>query len=258
MAPDIIDIDELVKKWAKSFPLEKDQKCLAAEQILSTDINWKHFKVTHQPPKYDDERQAQRPMTHVLFTAVFSNNTDSSQVYSFNTERKTKSSCTVDISRGYVFDSHFDIKLAPPNPVIEANAGFRKELSLSRSDGGMIEEELTWSVDSQVQVPAMKKTTAALVIKEGEYSGKFVIKSTFNGKVHVSIRNRKDNSVLLTLTGKAKDIFTKENGFMLEKGVPFGITQGVCQCRYGIEQHVKLTQTDIKEEEMAGEQNGEL
>ena len=53
---------------------------------------------------------------------------------------------------------------------------------------------------------------------------------------------------LLTLTGKVKDIFTKDNGFMLEKGNPFGVTYGVCQCRYGIEQHVKLSQADLEDE----------
>lgn len=38
----------------------------------------------------------------------------------------------------------------PPNPVIEANAGFHGSLNVSKMDEETFEEELVWAVDSQV------------------------------------------------------------------------------------------------------------
>ncbi len=45
---ELVDINEIIKTWARDFPLERDLKRLAAEDVLNSDINWKHFKVTSQ------------------------------------------------------------------------------------------------------------------------------------------------------------------------------------------------------------------
>ncbi len=42
---ELVDINEIIKTWARDFPLERDLKRLAAEDVLNSDINWKHFKV---------------------------------------------------------------------------------------------------------------------------------------------------------------------------------------------------------------------
>ena len=245
MAPDILDVDEVVKAWAKEFRLEKDEKKLVSDEILSSDINWSHFNIEHETPKYDDDRKTGTPHSHVLVTTVFANSTDKDQVYSFKTERKTKSTCMISITRSFRIESHLDVKLTPPNPIIQANAGFKGELSLNKVEGETFEEELTWSVDSQVTVSPNQKTTAELVIKEEEYSGHFTIKSRFEGKVHVTLRNKKDHSIVTTLTGDAEQIFTQDRGFLMDgRHGPYAITQGICKCKYGIEQQVKLSQTD--------------
>ena len=44
-AGEIVDINEIIKTWARDYPLERDLKRLAAEDVLNSDINWKHFKV---------------------------------------------------------------------------------------------------------------------------------------------------------------------------------------------------------------------
>lgn len=253
MAPDIVDIDEVIKKWARSFPFEKEQKRLMAEDILSSDINFKHLKVFHDKPKYDDKSKSAKPLTHVLFTAKFTNSTDQSQVYSFKTERKTRSTCTLNVSRGYRFDAHMDIKLTPPNPIIQANAGFRSELCLSQANGQTFEEEITWSVDSNVNVPPKYVTMAELVMKEDEYSGHFLVRSRFEGRIHITLRNKKDNSVVTTITGDVKQIFTPEEGFQVDKSGVYCVTQGVCQCRYGIEQHVRLSQRELEKDKDGNE-----
>ncbi len=149
------------------------------------------------------------------------------------------------VEKGFEIEASFDVKLAPPNPIIEANAGFRRELSLSEAREKMTEHELAWEVDSQVNVPPGYQTTADLVIREQEYNGHFYVRSRFDGKVHVNLRNKKDNSVLTTITGNVKHIFTPDKGFQVDKTGIYCITEGTCQCRFGIEQHVRLTQKAI-------------
>ena len=48
-----------------------------------------------------------------------------------------------------------DVKLTTPCSILEANAGFSREMSLTNTRGETIEEELTWSVDSEIEVRYM-------------------------------------------------------------------------------------------------------
>ena len=45
-----------------------------------------------------------------------------------------------------------DVKLTTPGSILEANAGFHREISLTEIEGQTIEEELCWAVDSQLEV----------------------------------------------------------------------------------------------------------
>ena len=248
---EIINIDELLKTAALDFPFEKEQTRQMIDTISSHDIDYRDLRVKHTTV-YENENEVKKPKKHILVTAVFSNNTNSPQEYTFNTTRRTKSSCALTITKGYTISVHANIhlKIAPPNLAIEANTGFKEDNSLSTCRGVTYEEELTWTVDSKVQVPQMKKTTAELVVKEGQYDSKFNVRSDFSGEVHVTLRNKKDNSELLTVNIYAKDIFTKKNGFFpTEEGDAYGITEGMCDCSYGIEQQVKLTESELDPEE---------
>jgi hypothetical protein len=70
-----------------------------------------------------------------------------------------------------------NVKLTTPCQVLEANAGFHREMSLTRGEAETIEEEMTWSVDSQIEVPEKHIGEAKLVILEEEYQGRFTIKT---------------------------------------------------------------------------------
>ena len=70
-----------------------------------------------------------------------------------------------------------NIKLTTPCQVLEANAGFHREMSLINGESETIEEELTWSVDSQIEVQGRHVGEAKLVILEEEYHGRFTIKT---------------------------------------------------------------------------------
>jgi len=69
------------------------------------------------------------------------------------------------------------LTLTTPGQILEANAGFRREMTLANSESTTVEEELTWSVDSQVAVLGRHVGEAKLVILEQEYEGRFTVKS---------------------------------------------------------------------------------
>lgn len=50
--------------------------------------------------------------------------------------------------------------------MVEANAGFRNELTVMHVGENTVEEELVWGVDSTVRVPPLCETVAELVILE--------------------------------------------------------------------------------------------
>lgn len=251
MSQELVDLEEIVKKWVADFPLDSKQR-KEADDVISTDINWKHLRVQHGDTQYFDQIKATTPKSHILFTAHFTNDTDQNQVYTLKTERRTKSTCTLSLEKNYTYGFNVDIKLTPPNPVIEANAGFKGELGLTKTSDETFEEELLWSVDNQITVPPKFKTKANLVIKEDEYTSHFKTESKFEGKIHVTLRHKKDNTPITTLTTDVKKLFTGDKGFRVDKSGIYFITQGRCRCRFGIEQHVKLSQTkvqDVKDDE---------
>lgn len=248
MSQDFVNLEDIIIKWALDFPLDKSQK-KDADDIQPADINWKHLRVRHGTTEYHDQTRAATPKSHVLFSAYFSNNTDQTQVYTLKTERRTCSTCALSLDKGYTYGASIDIKLVPPNPVIEANAGFHGELSMNKSTEETFEEELTWSVDNQISVPPMFKTKAELIIKEDEYGGNFKTETKFEGRISVTLRNKKDNTPITTITGDVKQVFTADKGFRVDKTGIHLVTQGRCKCRFGIEQHVRLSQSALTEEE---------
>lgn len=248
MSQDLVDLDELVIKWADEFPLDKNQR-KEAEKTTPVDINWDHLRVKHGPTEYFDQIQATKPKTHVLLTAHFTNETDQIQVYTLRTERRTNSVCTLSIEKGYTYGASVDIKLVPPNPIIEANAGFHGEMNMTKGTEETFEEELTWSVDNQISVPSQFATKAELVIKEDSYTSNFKTETRFNGLIHITLYNKKDKTPITTLTSTAEQLLGKDKRFRVDKKGVYLITQGNCKCRFGVEQNVRLSQTKIKLED---------
>ena len=127
---------------------------------------------------------------------------------------------------------------------------------LRNLNGESIEEEITWAVDSQIKVPPMHHTQAALVVTEKQYGAKFKVVTKFAGKVHVTITNTKDNnSFVSSVDGNIFDIVNAE---IKRKGShPCYVsgrwicyeTRGSCSFQYAVEQQVVLSQTPVEEDE---------
>ncbi len=68
--------------------------------------------------------------------------------------RRTVSTCAFSIFEGYTTEQCASLELEVPLPkcVIEASTGFRREYTLEQSRDKQVEEELTWSVESNIRV----------------------------------------------------------------------------------------------------------
>ena len=247
----VIELQPIVHAWAQEMfkNIRTRDMSKIPEKALAYDVNWNHVHVQWSKPEYDDFR-AQMPKSQVLFKTTFANDTELEQEYSFKTQRTTKSSCEVSIEKGVSTGVELGLKLATPFNVVEANAGFHREITVSKSETETIEHEMSWEVDSQIKVPARHKTEAHLVVNEDNQSSKFTVKGQMKGIVIVTVTNRQaDNAFLTSLEGDWAEIFRNEmkhqalEGVVVkDKTVHFN-TVGKCSFRYAVEQHVKLYQS---------------
>lgn len=252
--PEMINLDEMVEDWAHEMfkaTATKDQAKIAKD-ALSLTLNWKRAKFYHDEPVFNDQHSASKPNSQVLFKSDFLNNTESEQEYSFKTSRTTKSSCEVEYEQGYTIGQEVSFKLATPCEVFEANAGFHREITLNKQEGECVEEELTWEVDSQIRVPPRRRTEAKLVISEQQYGAKFTMNTTFKGTVVAVFTNLNDNnSFVKSLEGDLVEIFRhqiskfKLKTFNIADRAVKTTIKGKCEFRFGIEQHVQLTETPL-------------
>lgn len=111
-------------------------------------------RVRHDPIIYTDLDSPGTPKNHILFRSTFLNDTNREQEYNLKAERRTVSTCSFSIFEGYTTEQCVSLELEVPLPkcVLEASTGFRREYTLEQSRDKSVEEELTWSVESNIKV----------------------------------------------------------------------------------------------------------
>ncbi|XP_067939145.1 uncharacterized protein [Watersipora subatra] len=244
----ILDLDDYITEWAwKMFDAvkTKDEAKISKDQ-LQLQINWGRVRFQHGEPEYSDKQIPVEPKGQVIFTTTFVNDTEVEHEYSFKTERSTKSTCEIEVSKGVTTGASMELTLKTPCEVFELNGGFSREVAVSRSEGEIIEKELIWSVDSNIRLPSFTKTLASLVINQQEFDGRFKVKTKFWGRIIVSFHNRKDNNNFVrSVEGEMKDIFRSQDGFTVNGRIVSYISEGKCHFRFGVEQKVMLQQLPI-------------
>lgn len=126
------------------------------------------------------------------------------------------------------------------------NAGFSREVEVSRTEGEVIEKELVWTVDSNIKLPPQTKTLASLIINQQEFDGRFTVTTKFWGRMIVQIYNRKDNNNFVrSIEGNVEEIFRKVEGFHVEKKKVTYISEGKCHFCFGVDQRVVLKQLPL-------------
>ncbi|CAM0512295.1 unnamed protein product [Fasciola hepatica] len=269
-----VDICDLILNYVKDFPIPKEVKSRCnVDNLKSTDMDFSRLQIinketTHLPstagsaaglanglpesghsPSRSFGGMKQKMNSHVLFSSVFTNRTSETQTNHLRTERRTSATCRISMQKSVCKEGSLTLQIGPPGPVIQANGGFRREVQMSREHEKVFEEELVWSVDTEVIVPPGSRTTAELVITEDEYDGKFRVETIFSGSITVRLRDKRDGSEIYVIRlNDLTRVFTAEYGFQPVTGQPGSvcfINEGQCHCHFGIGQQVMLHQEKI-------------
>lgn len=241
--PEFIDLEERVTSWAwDMFAITANDKKIARDSI-QLHISWEKVRIMHGDPEYTGQGTPGEPTSKVVFSTKFDNTTDTEHEYNFRAERTTRNSCSVDMSKCVTTGSEMSLTLKLPMEILEASAGFSRQVEVTKSTGQVFETEMTWSADSQIKLPQKSRTYADLVITQKDFAGNFKITTTFSGRVLVTFTNRKDNnSFIKCIEGDVAEIFRKVDGFTVSGRQVSVTNQGCCKFEYGVEQHITIRQ----------------
>ena len=215
----------------------------------------------------NEQRDTSRPVegdmmqTSVLFQTRFINNTNATQEYTIKTEKTTRSTCTTSIDHSFAKGINMSVSMKSPGEIVEANAGFNSEQTLSNGAGEEFGQDLVWGVESLVRVEKGHLADAQLVVEEKKQAGDFQVTTTARGMIYVTFTNMADNNSFLKATGHelseiVKDYVNREGrkgqGYDFVKTDDDDVvtikTRGRCHFRYGVKQEIKVNQVALKNE----------
>lgn len=248
----VINLKDLIETYAYQLFKENERDYIKAIgkqcswKDLHKEIDWSSFYLKHNEVKWADQDKPGQLKSSVLFKSTFLNDTEKEQDYQLNAERKTISTCQFELFEGFINEGQIDLSLNIPIPgcALEAGAGFRHEYAMETTRTKSIQEEMNWSVQSNIKIPGRSKTTAELLVQENEYKGRFEIKTYFKGEISMRLF-REGCEVLLIELGDLEDILTREKGFQNDSKGLFRMTRGQCKARFGIDQKIELHQQKI-------------
>ncbi|CAH8587945.1 unnamed protein product [Heterobilharzia americana] len=265
-----VDICDLILEYVIQFPFAKDVKSrINLDDIQMTDIDFTRLKIIHKETEYlstnlingDIEPNSTTTTTilaptvkknlksHVLFSSLFTNNTSETQTNHLRTERRTSSSCRLSLQKAVTKGGNLNLQIGPPSMSVQANGGFRREVTMSKDIEQVFEEELIWTLDTEIVVPPGYRTRAELVITEDEYNGKFQVETIFEGSISVKLRDKKDGSVVsVVVINDLSKLLNSKHGFHPipnSTGAVSFINEGSCHCHFGIGQRVELHEEKI-------------
>ncbi|KRY49454.1 DNA excision repair protein ERCC-6 [Trichinella britovi] len=269
--PLILDVQQVVENYAfhhfdQVRHLLKNTSRLGLKTVERADvdfeINTKHLTMEHLPPEFTQwNNVSSKPCT--LFKAVFTNNTDREQAYSFKTDRITESLCTVYREQGFDIGGEAELTLATPCQILEFKAGFKHEIQVKKGQEQADAELLSWSVDSAIIVPPHYQTTAQLTIQENTFKGNFTVSTRLAGSVAVMIRRRRDGELLMPVSAGVVEIFQQflrnesnnnssatlgfKNFVSISNGWVIINTKGRCGFQFAVNQNVELEEHPLHE-----------
>jgi hypothetical protein len=113
------------------------------------------FRVRHEKPVYKDVvMPGTNRKSYSIFRSTYVNDTEYEQEHKLRTEGRTMAICEIEISKGYVTEGSADFSLEIPIPeyVAEVGAGFKREYTINNKTSNKFEEEISWSVESNIKV----------------------------------------------------------------------------------------------------------
>ncbi|VDD75401.1 unnamed protein product [Mesocestoides corti] len=257
---ELFDLTAVVKAWAiNSFyaAADKKQKKLKVTEI-EFKVIWDDVVCWSEPPTFTDSHSVQLPKCHALFSTSYRNKTDGVQEYNFRTDRSTRSTAEIEITKGFTAHRELGVKFQLPNQVLEANAGFSKEISLSKTIHQCFEEEMTWGIDTRVEVQPKSTANVEVNIIEQRMTCQFAVDTRMRGRVRaICLECKRNNAFLMSIEADLGEVVKahldkrqpsstpKLTNVKVEDGTPKTVvitTEGRCAFRFGVKQDVEVNQ----------------
>ena len=206
-AHDYFDLNAAIEALADDLILDKHKKLRqllrkdAKSKFLTRQLDWSRVDIEDEPINPADYKEQYvgrtEPRRSVLYEATFTNNMHdegSDITAKFQTTRTTKASCTVTQNQTYAYGFDASCTLKLPHGVVEAKAGFKRDIALGKSASQILETSMAWTVDTDIVVKPQHIATAKLVIEEDESKGAYCFRTKMKGTLRITYLNRKDNN----------------------------------------------------------------
>lgn len=117
---ELFDLTAVVRAWAvNAFMAAADGRtrknvCGGGEGAigcLEVQLVWEDVVCWSDAPFFADSHSVRLPKSHVLFSTAYRNNTDGVQEYNFRTDRSTRSTAEIEISKGFSAHRELGVKL---------------------------------------------------------------------------------------------------------------------------------------------------
>ncbi|XP_059155267.1 uncharacterized protein LOC131940584 [Physella acuta] len=243
----VVDITKLVRHHFTEF-LDHEQRRHA--DLKKPVILWNLMRVKYSPTKYTRRDTPKMPNTNVVFTATFDNTTPSAQTYKLRTKRMTTSTSEINLGKIFTYSGNVELDIKAPDSVVKANGGLKAEVRTEKSTKAITEHELIWRLDTRLEVEPGHSIRVEMVVQEDMYDGDFEMLTTFDGVVIVTYYDKKNNEVIDSFQDVVSSIFTPDKGFLMDnRNRPTFLVKGRCKCRYGVEQFVRVRESNVPRRE---------
>ena len=282
----LVDIERLLQDyvWKWSSNLNWLRRNFGRNRCI-IDVNWNHIEITHEllefkAKKVPDKKKKKKENKSIsrdlcLFRTDFTNDTSTTQSYTFQTSRKTRSVATIQVEKGFRVGAKLDVKFGIPLvgqvsggalDAFDVTGSLSSQFHVTKTEGETKEDELSWGVNSSVKVKPNRRTTASLMVEEKEFIAQFVVKHCIRvvrkAGVSVYVRSRRTNKII-TVAEIPADCFTMvfdgNEAFTCSKDYPevYCETIGRCNTVYGAGQtiHIKEEKERKKRKISDGELN---
>ncbi|XP_046551227.1 uncharacterized protein LOC124260940 isoform X1 [Haliotis rubra] len=187
--------------------------------------------------------------TQLVFCSNYDNRTDHDHQHRFTAQKVTHATAEVQLTEGFTSGNDVGFSIDIPEPVRKATAGFGRQMVIRSKTTHTVQNELAWSIDSNVLAPKNARTVARMEVKEETFESDFEVKVTLTGKV--KIRISRDGEFVKMVQNKIGTILgdrlpgKDKSNPLTDKNSATWQVKGRVRFNYGISQNVEVSQVHV-------------
>lgn len=150
------------------------------------------------------------PPNTTIYQTSYTNSTDRDAQNNLKVERTSKATFKAVVVKGFTTSTDMALSLDLPGEVSAAAMTFGRTVKLDHCEETVIEQQMTWSVDSMIPVPPRSTTKARVDVKENHWEGNFTTAVKIKGRVVVNVHKVKPpGNLVRTIEGDVAEVFKK-------------------------------------------------